>query len=629
MTTFNTGNPVPSGDARDRFDNTQTLDELVNGLYPSTVSRTGRLIKTFSGMQADFQQIIEGFGFVKAGPYTAGTVLLSHLSYVEVEGQAYVLKSEVPVPYTLTGVWATESVNFKLAGDAVLRSELAVTETGGSLVGYKYPFADTVARTVKSKLDDLYTIQDAGVVGDNVTDDTAALQRMVVHIAKNGGGTIRLAAGKTYYIIGSVILPNFVSIDLNGCTLRGNRGGGSTASMFKTGYFNDSDQLVTNNGAATDLVTLDGVRVFNGRILEAYRGFEFTNANRNCAIESITFTGCVQSWLLTRCWSISLGPCFSDTNSVSSIPTYKFVEAINTINLNQVRAVTDFAFEFSSGSTGSASIVFNNCDVEGSSNRAFYFQGQFYGITWIGGYFEAIPGCVYDFTDVTSATVNWHGTFNYLSGILMREPVGPTATIDGEWDTSNAILGAGQVVGGVTYSATLNIQNPRNLIKFRLPPNFEALTTLPAYVNLGDNPGADVELISNRVGAGLLSRGVATGGILPLHYSGNTGRTSPGQVAFATHVAYAPGSASIVILVRTKIVWQTETTFAKYRFLVTDANGSYTLFGDIYGDKVKPADAVGKAVLVTNNGGFMQVELYGFTHPTGVYTCTGTVQLCT
>ena len=54
MTTYNTGNPVPSGDARDRFDNTETLDEVVSGSNLTAVTRIGKTIKTLAGQQQDF-----------------------------------------------------------------------------------------------------------------------------------------------------------------------------------------------------------------------------------------------------------------------------------------------------------------------------------------------------------------------------------------------------------------------------------------------------------------------------------------------------------------------------------------------------------------------------------------------
>lgn len=42
MTTYNTGNPIPSADARDRFDNSQTFDEVINSSADSALDRFGR-----------------------------------------------------------------------------------------------------------------------------------------------------------------------------------------------------------------------------------------------------------------------------------------------------------------------------------------------------------------------------------------------------------------------------------------------------------------------------------------------------------------------------------------------------------------------------------------------------------
>lgn len=49
MTTYNTGNPVPSADARDRFDNSQTLDEMINSDADKVVTRTGKEVITLDG----------------------------------------------------------------------------------------------------------------------------------------------------------------------------------------------------------------------------------------------------------------------------------------------------------------------------------------------------------------------------------------------------------------------------------------------------------------------------------------------------------------------------------------------------------------------------------------------------
>ena len=51
MTTFNTGNPVPSADARDRFDNSQSFDEAVNSQSDTFLTRLGEVRYTLKWMQ--------------------------------------------------------------------------------------------------------------------------------------------------------------------------------------------------------------------------------------------------------------------------------------------------------------------------------------------------------------------------------------------------------------------------------------------------------------------------------------------------------------------------------------------------------------------------------------------------
>lgn len=140
MTTYNTGNPVPSGDARDRFDNTQTLDELINSLATETITRTGRNLLTYEGMSAQFNfsqaqraEIFKAFldasGFSSLGEYAAGISIVSHSQTVDYQGQPYALKATVPAsieaPYVTTGNWAVEGAKFKLVGDSSLRQDLA------------------------------------------------------------------------------------------------------------------------------------------------------------------------------------------------------------------------------------------------------------------------------------------------------------------------------------------------------------------------------------------------------------------------------------------------------------------------------------------------------------------------
>lgn len=185
MTTYNTGNPVPSADARDRYDNSQTLDEVVNGDSASYETRTGKQVISLGGMnsrfnnaqdereadfnlsqeekQESFQKFLDGTGWSSLGAYGAGVVITSHTQTIDYQGQPYQLKPSIPAsldaPYITTGVWATEGVNFKLVGDNSLRQDLADPSQGARMLAY-------LERSVYDKLSDFVCITDHYRSGD-------------------------------------------------------------------------------------------------------------------------------------------------------------------------------------------------------------------------------------------------------------------------------------------------------------------------------------------------------------------------------------------------------------------------------------------------------------------------------
>ena len=151
MTTYNTGNTVPSADARDRYDNSQTFDEVINGTLTYYANRIGNNILSLKGMAdlfnasqvdraAAFQLFLEGTGWSSLGAYGAGVVITSHAQTVDYLGQPYSLKPSIPAsldaPYITTGVWATEGVNFKLVGDNSLRQDMADPVNNAEILAY-------------------------------------------------------------------------------------------------------------------------------------------------------------------------------------------------------------------------------------------------------------------------------------------------------------------------------------------------------------------------------------------------------------------------------------------------------------------------------------------------------------
>lgn len=227
MTTYNTGNPVPSADARDRYDNSQVFDELMNGQAPVTPDRKGTLRQSWAGMEKDFslsqaqrssafssdqaaraaafQAFIDASGWSSLGDYAAGIEIVSHSQVVEYEGQPYSLVSTVPAsidsPYVTTGNWATESVNLKLVGDSSLRQDLARPDGaqlvgGASVVCANHAALLAIPTTATSQWAVVQTPDYISFYGWFLGDSGTVADGYIIAKPNNGPGFWRLNSGK-------------------------------------------------------------------------------------------------------------------------------------------------------------------------------------------------------------------------------------------------------------------------------------------------------------------------------------------------------------------------------------------------------------------------------------------------
>lgn len=137
-TTFNTGNPIGSTSLKDFSDDVSNFDEGLNSQAPSFYDRFGKRRETYAGLEARYADAIAGLGFYNLGDYTAGITLSSRSQTFVRNGIAYALANAVVPPYTTTGDWASESMNFKVIGDSSVRSDVSNTadvSKGAALVG--------------------------------------------------------------------------------------------------------------------------------------------------------------------------------------------------------------------------------------------------------------------------------------------------------------------------------------------------------------------------------------------------------------------------------------------------------------------------------------------------------------
>lgn len=150
MTTYDTGNPLGSTSAKDLFDNAQNLDIAVNSEEltwldrgPSGIHRTR---KTYAGIEFDARTAIELTGYIYTTPlaYQAGIVITLPNQIFLKDGEYYKPAPALTLPYTTTGVWATEQALFTPIGDATLRAAL-IAPGGVALVNGAEQTVDSVA----------------------------------------------------------------------------------------------------------------------------------------------------------------------------------------------------------------------------------------------------------------------------------------------------------------------------------------------------------------------------------------------------------------------------------------------------------------------------------------------------
>lgn len=111
---YNTGNALGSTDARDLYDNAANLDNAVNGSAARWTDRLGVSRPSWAGMVA----------YADRGAYAAGIVITGYNEMFLFDGEYYRAAATTVLPYTTTGSWSDDGVDFVSIGDAVLRSDL-------------------------------------------------------------------------------------------------------------------------------------------------------------------------------------------------------------------------------------------------------------------------------------------------------------------------------------------------------------------------------------------------------------------------------------------------------------------------------------------------------------------------
>lgn len=254
MTTYATGNPVPSTAVKDLYDNVENFDVAVNSTGQSWTDRLGVLRLSWKGIETQFAQFLINQGFQYLGDYSSGPLTIGAPNQVfSYLGNYYRPGPSLTLPYTTVSNWAIDQPKFLVAGDGVLRNELTSTalnkgisllpggqrivstvavlktmpsttpaaevklsryRTGGPIINSEYEadFSDisTVADdfvTIRTAAGLLYrlkhtgmaTYQAAGAVGDDTTNDADAMDRFhATNLNLAGIGNFMTSRGLTF-----------------------------------------------------------------------------------------------------------------------------------------------------------------------------------------------------------------------------------------------------------------------------------------------------------------------------------------------------------------------------------------------------------------------------------------------
>lgn len=159
MTTYNTGNPVPSTEVKDLFDNCQTEDEFCTSAENTTINRLGVILKTMAGMNADFYDFLAESGFEPVHLiYVNGTPLQVDrpTQFIDRAGLVYRVKMPSTFPVMLTGTWATDAPLLLDVGDQSLRTALAAPG-GATLIEHNGTTVESALDTIETNISTLQT----------------------------------------------------------------------------------------------------------------------------------------------------------------------------------------------------------------------------------------------------------------------------------------------------------------------------------------------------------------------------------------------------------------------------------------------------------------------------------------
>ena len=460
-------------------------------------------------------------------------------------------------------------------------------------------------------------VKDYGAVGDGVSDDTVAINSAILKAALVDGGKI-IAPFSNYLISGTIIIPRNVEIDFCNSNITGS-GIGSSTDLFQTGYLSGG-KVVTNIGGPDEAHLIVHSSVKNATIWNCGKVFNLLNWIDNSEISNIKFWNCGYAVYADRCWYGRFINLFSrDSANGATNAAFHFTDFVNVMQIESVFAAhRDLGIEIENGANGQ---VLLNCSAEGCKT-GIKVSGETGPLKFDTCYIENNTEVGVDLSGLGfKYDVTFENCFFNTCKIAIRSDNSTSGGANVSVRENNRFLSC-----ETKLDASGNFYNyGKTEIESEIISG-NGYPILPVGYLLGTKTRLDYDnlIFDSTSGVGLIRTKVHGSTLIPFNHEGNSGSPMAGTVAFCVHSKSTGTTFSIYV--DTKIVFQQHAALLAYKLQISDNNGTYEIYGFIFGDQVKMEDTSGKTVAVSNNTGYIRLTISTFSHPTGVYSITGIVR---